>query len=179
MMNSSNTGTASYMNRDEENTITPKLCNEVNSIVVSALRDDVISQFLADVDEELFLVKKQNTEVETTKMGSRKKVMGVYTRVLERYQQAFLLLKLHPVSYYKVREKKDKIAKVVSSEKENRLALVRAALTSTITGTSDSDRSSVNATAVGTGDNEIAVNNESTVRNCICHTGGCPVDDLR
>jgi hypothetical protein len=84
---SSTIGTA--LKRNEANTITPKSRNKFTLVVSSALRDDVISRFLAEVDKEVCSVKKHNTKIESTKMGSRKKVAGIFTRVLDRYQQAF------------------------------------------------------------------------------------------
>jgi hypothetical protein len=81
------------MKRNEEKTITPKPNNKVNSVVWSALYDDVISRFIVDVDKEAFLLKKHTTKIDTTETGSRTKVMGIYTHVLECYHQAFRWLK--------------------------------------------------------------------------------------
>jgi hypothetical protein len=145
-------------------------------VVSSALRDDVIGRFLAEVDKEVCLVKKHNTEIEFTKMGSRKKVAGIYTHVLERYHKAFPWLKPHFSSYYKAREKKETMAKAVSAKKENRLALAKAALTSTSTSASDYDCSSANATAgTGTGNNE----STCTVSAIMCRKEGRAVEHLR
>jgi hypothetical protein len=87
-------------------------------VISSARRDDVISRFLADVDKEVCWVKKHNTEIEFTIVGSREKVMVIHAIVRERYLQGTSpWLKPHLVTYHKTLEKKEKMSKVVSTKK--------------------------------------------------------------
>jgi hypothetical protein len=91
MMNSCNSGTASIVIRNEANSITPKSRDKFKSAVPSALPGDVISRFLAEVYKEVCSVKRHNAVLvmTTDKTGSRKKVVGIYTRVLESYERTF------------------------------------------------------------------------------------------
>jgi hypothetical protein len=83
---------------------------------------------LAEVKDEIGLVKKHNVWLKSMKMVSPKKVTGIYTRILERFQQAFPWLKPRLISYYKARKKKKSETKL-SAKKEKELTSSRAALT--------------------------------------------------
>jgi hypothetical protein len=74
-------------------TVTPKQLS-------IALHEDVIHRFLAEVKNEIDLVEQHNAGLEFLKIGSRKKVAGMYTRILKHYQLAFPWLKPHLISYY-------------------------------------------------------------------------------
>jgi hypothetical protein len=97
-------------------------------------------------------------------MGSQKKVAGIYTRVLECYQQTFPWLKPHLISYNKDCEKKETTPKLVSAKKENGWHWQEQRLPVLVRAQFFYDCSSANV-AAGTGNNDIIV-------TVMCHKEG-------
>jgi hypothetical protein len=83
-MNTSNktTGNGNMKPKTTATTVTPKQLSIV-------LRHDVVRHFLAEVKDEIGVVEQHDAGLDFLKIGSRKKVAGIHTRILKRYQLAF------------------------------------------------------------------------------------------
>jgi hypothetical protein len=82
---------------------TPKQTNNTKVVIGSfcGASDGAIHHFLIEVKDDIYLVRKYNTTVNT--IGSKKLFTGIYSRHLTHYQLAIPWLRPHLISLYKSR----------------------------------------------------------------------------